>query len=94
MKIYGVELEECEAQDVCKLFKNKKDAEYYAGIAQQILNLDKLFMRCIGALDYRDDEKLYIELSAGIGSDINDIANMWGISTFFDYVRIREYDVE
>lgn len=93
MKVYGVELSEYEAQDVCKLFKSKEDAEYFAKVTQQILKIDEIFMECWGRIDY-NNEKLRTELSAGIGQGIEDIADIWGISTFYDTVRIREYEIQ
>ena len=92
-KVYGVELSEYEAQDVCKIFRSKKDAEYFAKIANAILKLEDAFMNLYGKIPFEDRE-MQIELSAGIGRDIHEMAETWEISDFFQTAHVREYELE
>ena len=50
-------------------------------------------MNMYGKIPYEDRE-MQIELSAGIGSDIHDMAETWEISDFFQTAHVREYELE
>ncbi len=96
MKVYGIELSEYEAQDVCKIFKNKKDAEHLCKLYNSVLSMSNIIHGWIIDLSKYDDKtrELILEIEDSIKDSIYDIILILGISDFYDSAKVREYKVE
>ena len=90
MKVYGVELSDHDAQNVVKMFKNKKDAQHLVNIANSAYFIsDGIF-----DIRMRHNSDVDNDLIDEMQTIMCDIGEMLGTDTFFNRAYLRVYEIE